>query len=686
MVKALKKTIILIIALCVAWSVTLTAQSIRISGDAKIIPQPVSIEVGEGNFVVTAQSRIVADSEETRPLADYLADYLVGCKTVERAFVYPVPYGATNEIVLKIDPEMSLPSEGYRLTVNDKWVRITGVDYGGVFNGIQTFLQLLPPEIYDKEHPKKGLHLTAGAVTIEDYPRMTYRGVMLDVARTFVPKDEVLRFIDNLSHHKINRFHWHLTDDEGWRIEIKSYPRLHEVGGFRGGDSPIKPIYGAWNERYGGYYTQDEIREVVAYAAVRNIAIIPEIELPGHSRAVAIAYPEILCDYAPNLTASAGYDNRNVWCVAREENYAMLEAILGEVASLFPSGVIHLGGDEVETAQWSKCPHCKALMVEKGIDKTARLEDIFMERVIEIASRLGVSAGVWNEAVESGSLPHSTTVYGWENTKAARQSAAKGYPTVVMPGEYFYFDMRQSPTERGHIWAGIVSPEKVYSFDFAKLGFTEAEIRNVVGIEASFFSELLLQNGLDYLDYQMFPRVCALSELTWTPDSLRKWDDFNNRLTTAHNARMEVLGIKYRTPPATTAVTQPPVRTPAVSFTSNLQPSTKWPFTNLNAYKSTARATTTCHRGDWFLWHFAEPLTCKTIRVATGYAHLQRAGVPHGRVEASYDGKTFEQVATLHDGGEATFAPHGAVRAVRVVSDTEGNGESFVIIQPLEIR
>jgi hexosaminidase len=630
--------------------------------------------------MITPGGRIICNTPKVAPLADYLTDYLVGYRVSPAYFFLPPK---RTHIYLEIDSQIELPAEGYRLSVTSNEVKITGVDYGGVFNGIQTFLQLLPAEVYNKERDKKGYIWPVESVSIEDYPRFAYRGVMLDVARTFVPKEDVLRFIDNIAYHKINRFHWHLADDEGWRIEIKSYPRLHEVGGFRGGDSPAKPVYGAWGERYGGYYTQDEIREVVAYAATRNVTVIPEIDLPGHSHAAAVAYPEILCDYTPNLTSTAGYDNRNVWCVAREENYVMLKAILGEIAGLFPSEVVHLGGDEVETGQWSRCPHCKALMTQQGITKVARLEDIFMERVIGIASESGLRAGVWSEAAESGTIPRSTMVYGWKNTEECRRAAQKGYPTVVMPGRYFYFDMRQSPTEQGHVWAGIVSPQKVYSFDFAD--FTKADMSNVVGIEASFFSELLLQNGLDFLDYQMFPRVCALSEVAWTPDSQHSWSDFSRRLTDSHNARMRAAGIKYRTPPVA-SVSKPATHTPKVTLTSNLRQAAKWPFAGVEAYKNVARTTTTCHRGDWFMWTFAVPLTCDSIHVATGYAHIQKAGVPFGYVEASYDGETFERVGALHDGGEANFHPKQAVRAVRVVSETQGNGESFVIVQPLKIK
>lgn len=650
---------------------------------ADIVPKPVSVEKGSGVFVLTPDTWINFTSPEITPLADYLADYLTGCRKTQSIQAYNSFSRRNDQIYLEIDDRMDVPDEGYRLSVTANRVRICGKDYGGLFNGIQTFLQLLPPEVYAKDC--RNFYWQVEGVIIEDYPRFGYRGVMLDVARTFVPKDELLRFIDNISLHKINKLHLHLTDDEGWRVEIKSYPELTATGAFRGGDSPVRPIYGAWDRRYGGYYTQFDIMEIVAYAAARNVEIIPEIELPGHSRAAAIAYPEILCGYAPDLKNTAGYDRRNVWCTAKEKNYEMLDRIIGEMARMFPSEYIHLGGDEVEPAQWNLCPACKALMASKGIKDAAGLESVFMEKAAAIAARHGKKAGVWNEAASDGKLGKTALVYGWENVKECRKAAAAGYPTVVVPGKYFYFDMRQSQTETGHIWAGIVSPETVYSFDFGKEGFTDAEMENVRGVEATFFSELLLAQGLDFLDYQLYPRVCALAELNWTPQEDRSWDDFRQRMNMAHYDRMDAAGIKYRTPPVINPEPEPRRKTPAVTFTSSLSESSRFPFGNLAAYKSTARTTSTCRTGDWFLFSFAQPLSCSTIRVATGYEHLQRAGIPSGRVEVSYDGKNYQEIGRLHDLG-ATFRPEKPVYAVRIVAETDGNGEPFVIIQPLDIR
>lgn len=660
-----------------------------------IVPKPVSVERRAGEFFLDENVRINYSSAELAPLAGYLGEYLPGCRIVFNVGEYGTYTRTRGQIYLELDPAMGLPAEGYRIDVSDDRARICGKDYNGVWNGIQTFLQLLPPEVYGHEG---GFGWTIPGVFVEDYPAMEYRGVMLDVARTFVPKEDVIRLIDNISRHKINKFHWHLADDEGWRVEIKSYPKLATVGGFRGGNSPVFAVYGAWDRKYGGFYTQDDIRQVVAYAAVRGVEIIPEIDLPGHSRTAARVYPEILCDYTPDLTASAGYDTRDVWCVACEENYEMLSAIIGELAALFPSETFHLGGDEVSTTQWDKCPHCKALMAERGIDDTARLQDVFMERVIAIAARHGKKAGVWNEAAESGRVARTTSVWAWEGVSEGREAAAAGYPVVFCAGKYFYFDMRQSRGEVGHIWAGIVSPQTVYEFGLSDVGFTASEAARVRGVEATFFSELLLENGRDFLDYQLFPRVCALSEVAWTPAGQRSWSDFERRLAQSHFGRLGRMGIRYRgsgtgfdaTDRGISAISaqhapSAPLKTPRVTFTSSLTERTGQPFSGVESYKSAAWATAACVEGDWLLWTFSEPVTATSIFIKTGYDHLQRGGFPKGTVWVSYDGRNFESAAEMYD-LKATITPTRPVRAIKVVSESHGNGESFTIIQPLKIQ
>ena len=507
------------------------------TAEAYAQPAHAPLEATGGTFTLGAETTLVAD-EGLFPLAEYAAEYLK-CPVERQA-------AADGVLSLLIDPAPEAAAESYRLEITPDHITVRGADYGGVFNGLQALFRLLPPEIYAREGLQGPVTLPCGVR--EDAPKFAYRGMMLDVARTWIAPEALKRQIDLLAWHNINKLHIHLVDDEGWRIEIKSHPELAEVGGFRGGDSPIRPVYGKLDEKYGGYYTQDEMREIIRYAAVRNIEMIPEIDLPGHSRTIATLHPEIRCRFTPDTTLTAGYDDRSAWCVAREENYALLEDILGEICDLFPSEYVHVGGDEVDMSQWKRCPDCQALMVREGMDDPHRLEDRFMERMSAILRSHGKRTAVWNEAVRTGNLSRDTRVHGWENTRACLDATAKGYPTIVMPGEYFYFDMRQSPEEAGHNWAGIFDARKVYSFDLEGVGFSEEQRRHVAGLQGAFWSELYSAHEPerpDYLDYMLYPRVCALARLAWSGNG-DGWERYYEELRTKHYPRMEAMGIRYR--------------------------------------------------------------------------------------------------------------------------------------------
>ena len=303
-----------------------------------IIPTPKSYIACEGEFRLLPSHSVATSSAMLMPLANYLAEHL------------SVEADTKGDIVLKLDT--TLKSEEYRLRVMADRVEILGGDYGGVFNGVATFMQLLPADVY------KNLTLpaTVACCEVEDAPKYKYRGFMLDVSRTWITKEAIMEYVDLLAYHKINKLRLHLTDDEAWRLEIKSHPELAMVGGFRGGDSPIWPRYGKWTEKWGGYYTQADMREIIAYAKVRNIEVIPEIDLPGHSLAMASMHPEILCNYTPNLDDTFGYDIRSAFCAAKESNYTLLRDIIREVCQVFDTKYIHIGGDEVEISQWKRCP------------------------------------------------------------------------------------------------------------------------------------------------------------------------------------------------------------------------------------------------------------------------------------------------------------------------------------------
>lgn len=689
-----------------------------------IIPTPKSVVVGEGAFVISPSSTIVASDAELQPIVDYCVEKIGLSKTSKVA-----------DIKLFLDD--SLKCEEYRLSVTTDGVSIIGGDYGGVFNGVTTFMQLLPEEVYSR-----GLQGSAEVVCCEisDAPRYEHRGFMLDVSRTWLTKEAVMDFIDLLAYHKINSLRLHLTDDEAWRLEIKSHPELAEVGGFRGGDSRIWPRYGKWNEKWGGYYTQDDMREVIAYAAVRNIEVIPEIDLPGHSLCMATMHPEILCDYTRTNSASFGYDTRSAFCASREENYTLLADILGEVCELFPSEYIHIGGDEVEMSQWKRCPSCQALMRDNGMSSTSELQQYFMLRVTDILTQNGKKPAVWNEAIEGGKLSADTRVYGWESIKECR-TAAMIYKTVVMPGQFFYFDMKQSALEPGHDWAAIFDWSKVYSFTLSSQGFTEAEQANVMGYEGSFFSEAYASRNpesAEYLHYQTFPRIVALCEVAWVDSDERNKEAFYSKMV-EHYSRLDAMGVAYRLMPPKveykngilTASTDDgsgifyrrepmgvemlytkPISTdkpaeysfvarrgeafspeagvaahfktitPAFDITSSMNDSEKFSFDKAEGYGRIARTTRAGDVGDWVMFTFEKPVACRRMKVATGNFQLPRYTFENGYVEVSYDGVNFERVGELECGIYFIEYPSQPIKAVRIICTSRGNGAEWVSIQP----
>lgn len=691
-----------------------------------IIPEPLKYEKRNGAFNILTTTKIT-HYPGLRSLAERLAEYVP-------LDVREYNADENGNIVLRINK--NLLAEAYVLLIGEQGIVIEGGTAAGVHNGIETLLQLLPSSVYSGAMP---LPVAVGYCRVEDKPRFEYRGFMLDVCRTWMTVEEVKHYIENLAHHKINKLHIHLSDDEGWRIEIKSHPDLTEVGGYRGADSPVAARYGKWGERYGGYFTQEQMREVVEYAAVRNIEIIPEIDLPGHSHNLARVRPDILCNYTPGLKASDGYDTRNVMCVSKESNYALLDDVFRELAEIFPSQWVHIGGDEVSTAQWNRCPDCKALMASEGIG-IDKLQAHFMNRVAKIIEKYGKKPCVWNEAMDAGTLTKSALVYGWKDVAACRKATSEGYKTVVMPGAYFYFDMKQSQREPGHDWAAIFDAKKPLSFDFEQQGFTSAEMQSVVGVQALFFSELYISHRddeNDYIYYQTYPRLCALSELAWRGDG-GEWTKFYAKLVESHYSRMVAMGIDFRLfPPAVSYAEgvlsakcddrsrlyykkvgddveyryEKPIQTekpqlysffsrmagakspeaavkahwrwlqPTVKITSSMEESERFPFSNAEGYGRIARTARVCREGDWVLYTFEKPVTCRRMEISTGNIQLPRYIFNAGYLEVSYDGTTFKRVCDLKNGGGVIENPSLPIKAVRVVCTVSGNGADFVTVQ-----
>lgn len=697
-----------------------------------IIPQPLSIVQGEGKFVVDERTSLVCDKEFSKA-GDYLKEYLpLQTKKGKKS----------RSIRLVFDKKLG--EEAYSLLVNAKGIEIRGGDYGGVFNGIQSLLQMLPPTVYAK---KGNFPIEVPFVEIKDAPQYTYRGFLLDVARTFQPVDEVKRVIDYMAFCKLNKLHFHLVDSPGWRIEIKKYPHLAELGGFRGGDSPLHPIYGSFDKKYGGYYTQAELREIVAYASQRNIEIIPEIDMPGHSKSIGTVHSDIRCNYTPDTSTTNGLDVRDVWCVAKEENYQLIEDIIKELIAIFPSEYIHIGGDEVNFKWWKECPDCQQLMKEKGLENHFQLEQYFVNRVSDILAKYQKKSMVWDEAVDGGLLPTTTMVTGWRGIKQCLGTTEKGYPTIIMPSSVFYLDKRQYPQDRGHSSRNGLSLKTICDFTFEDAGFSEAQRKNIAGIEGAFWSEIYLSNIFsdrhfsDYLEYMLFPRLFGVSEIAWSK-SRRSYDEMLALLKGSFYDRLREMKTTFCLVPPVVKIENEKIvasvddgskiyykdiRTdkiseyqapldvslaPYITFQSRLMTgyspeiglpefyeyakpecviTSSLPFRpnrsleRCEKYTGDATSTRSAKEGDWVEFKFNEPLEASYIKVTTGYKHLYRRLIYNGHIEVCYDGENFVRVGNILD-GRFILRPKGNIHALRIVSDGISDAEEYVIIQPLEIK
>ena len=507
-----------------------------------IIPKPVKIQQKEEVFIIPSSVQIIVD-KKIQKSAVY-----IGNNFLKNTGIIPVVSIGNkhkkNTILFLVDEKMNLPLDGYELSVTKKGVRVKGKSSNGVLNGFQTLLQ-----ICSAKEVQKG---TIPVVKIQDYPRFEWRGMMLDVSRQFFDKQTVKNYIDWLAAHKMNVFHWHLTDDNGWRAEIKSMPDLTLKGAWRGPGEVLLPSYGSGNKRYGGYYTQDDIKEVVAYALDRGVSIMPEIEIPGHSRAVTAAYPEIGC-VATQETKSVQGEIKNVWCVGREENYQILDSIIREFTEMFPFDYIHVAGDEVNRANWEQCAKCKALMEKEGYTDTFQLQNYFFKRVEKIVEKYNRKTAGWNEILKGGEINPNTEIFAWQGISYGIESAKKGHPTIMIPGQYTYFDMAQSENERGHRWAAITDTQRVYSFEpIPENDLTSEQQKLIKGVQGALWSEYL-DRPTRFMEYQSYPRISALSEIAWSKKEDKNWDDFYGRLTNSHLQRLVSMGIAFRDfPPSAT--------------------------------------------------------------------------------------------------------------------------------------
>lgn len=488
-----------------------------------VIPMPRSVEYHSGNFTISPETKFYTNlsAESRQALTDYLEGTSLGS--------VPFAESATgnNGIELNLcDSSIVTGNEAYRIEIDKKGVRLSANTETGIFYGLQTLLQLV----------NNGDNKTLPALTINDSPRFPYRGLHLDVSRHFFDKEFVKKQLNAMAYFKMNRLHWHLTDGAGWRIEIKKYPRLTSFAAWR----PFDKLNDWWvggrtfceqddPRAVGGYYTQDDIREVVAYAAERHITIIPEIEMPGHSEEVLATYPELSCSGKPYVNAD--------FCIGTEKTFEFLENVLLEVIDLFPSEYIHIGGDEASKSSWKTCPRCQKRMADEHLNSVDELQSYMIHRIEKFLNDHGRKIIGWDEIIEGGLSP-TATVMSWRGEEGGIKAVKAGNQAIMTPGKYCYLDAFQdAPNTQPMAIGGYLTLEKVYSFEPVPDSLSTKEAELILGVQGNVWTEHIPTP--EHYEYMIYPRILALAEIGWSPSEVKKWDNFHTRALQAVNILRE---------------------------------------------------------------------------------------------------------------------------------------------------
>ncbi len=515
-----------------------------------LIPAPEQLELRSGVFSLDQGTRLVVSDPADAELAQ-LAD-LVGAE-LRASTGLPVPTGGAEpggiRLILDRSAADATPitdsplarDESYSLTVAPTGIEIRAATHAGLFYGTRTLLQLLPAS------QAETADWTVPALEIRDRPRFVYRGLHLDVGRHFFPPDFIKRYIDLLARHKLNVFHWHLTEDQGWRLEIDAYPRLAEVSAWRAEtivEKNFDPYVGD-GVPYGGFYTKEEVRDIVAYAAERYVTVVPEIEMPGHSVAVLAAYPELACTDGPFEVSTIWGVREDIYC-PHERTFEFLETVLTEVMELFPSPYIHIGGDEAPKTRWEESPVAQEVIRREGLADELELQSWFIRRIESFLRENGRRLIGWDEILEGGLAPEAT-VMSWRGIAGGIEAAREGHDVVMTPTSHMYFDYYQGRDRDAEPLAigGYLPLELVYSFEPIPEELTPEEGRRVLGAQGNVWTEYM--KTPEHVEYMAYPRVLALSEVTWSPRAARDWAGFAERLP-AGLARLEALGVNYRIP------------------------------------------------------------------------------------------------------------------------------------------
>lgn len=506
-----------------------------------IIPQPVEVKQGNKFYLVKNTLSVYFRDPGLRkePLFNYLRDEL---KKTYNISVEKANYEKDADLVFLTGKMPSVNKPAYKLEINESGISITSNSEEAAFYGIQTLLQLFPVDIRSSRLLRY--------VEIVDYARFDYRGMHLDVARHFMPVAFIKRYIDYLAYHKINYFHWHLTEDQGWRIEIKKYPRLTDVGAWRSGTIIGRyPGTGNDNIRHGGFYTQEDIRQIVKYASDRFITVIPEIELPGHSSAAIAAYPNLSCFpeektiIPPAMISLESVRKQikgeiklvqetwgvfeDVFCAGKDDTFKFLQDVLDEVMSLFPSKYIHIGGDECPKENWKRCTSCQARMKSNKLKDEHELQSYFIQRIEKHVNKKGRTLIGWDEILEGGLAPNAI-VMSWRGEEGGIAAAKENHKVIMTPGSHVYLDHSQSENEDSVTIGGFTPVEKIYSYEPIPSELNEQQAKLVMGAQGNVWTEYMKTPGK--VEYMIFPRMSALSEVLWSPKSKRNWSDFEIRL------------------------------------------------------------------------------------------------------------------------------------------------------------
>jgi len=529
----------------------LPAFSIAYAQDANpnlnIIPAPVSVKKAAGTFTINEGTIIQADTPSNRSVT-FFTSALLSTWGYRKQVSLSDANVSSNVIRLTSVGADNLPAEGYHISITPKEVIITGKG-AGLFYGVQTLMQLLPS-------PKAGM-ANLPCVEIDDYPRFGYRGMHLDVCRHFFGVDMVKRYIDLMAEYKLNTFHWHLTDDQGWRIEIKKYPKLTTVGSQREqtmiGNFHDNDPQQFDNTPYGGYYTQDEIREVVKYAADRYINIIPEIEMPGHSVAAIAAYPELGCDPTKQVKVAGtwgGFDD--IFCPT-DYTFNFMDDVLTEVMALFPSKYIHIGGDEVSKTEWRQSDYCLKLMKKLKIKDVEGLQSYFIQRIEKFVNSKGRTIIGWDEILQGGLAPNAT-VMSWRGEAGGITAAQQHHNVIMAPSSAgVYFDHAQGKTSLEPLGIGGYSPLQVtYAYNPVSAALSFDQQKYILGVQACIWTEYIPTDNK--LEYMLLPRLFALSEIAWTPLANKNYKDFVEQRVPAHLGKIDAQGLDYRVSTAIGAV------------------------------------------------------------------------------------------------------------------------------------